>query len=191
MEKPYKGRATIQDNYTDVQIVIPAKRNWFIIIFIGAWLGGWLMGEIFAIGAVTRLFAGNPASLFILFWLIAWTVGGFFAFRTFLWNLKGKEVITVSSNQLKIDREGALLFKPKIYDLNEVKSIRVQDDNSGFGGLFVGRRNDFAGFNLTGTIRFDYGLQTVKFGNGIDEAEGKYIIEKLKERHLITEKNFI
>ena len=46
METPYQGRATIQDNITDLQITIPAKRNWFVIIFIGTWLGGWLMGEI-------------------------------------------------------------------------------------------------------------------------------------------------
>ena len=160
MEKPYNGRATILDNFTDLQIIIPAKRNWFIILFIGAWLGGWIMGELFALGAVTGLLRGNPASLFILFWLIAWTVGGFFAFRTFIWNLRGKEIITAGQNMLTIDKKGALLFKPKVYDLNQVKNIRVQEDNLGFGG----RRNDFGAFNLGGTIRFDYGLQTVKFG---------------------------
>ena len=53
MERPYKGRATIQDNITDLQIIIPAKRNWFIILFIGAWLGGWLFGEIMALGQAT------------------------------------------------------------------------------------------------------------------------------------------
>jgi hypothetical protein len=190
MERPYTGRATIQDNFTDLQIIIPAKRNWFIIIFIGGWLGGWLMGEIFALGAVTGLLGGNLVGLFILFWLIVWTVGGFFAFRTFLWNLKGKEVITVGQGRLTIDKKGALLFKPKVYDLNEVSSIRVQDDNFGFGGLFSGGRNDFGALNLGGTIRFDYGLQTVKFASGIDEAEAKFIVDKLKERHLLTKKNY-
>jgi hypothetical protein len=190
MEKPYKGRAIIQDNFTDLQIIIPVKRNWFIIIFIGAWLGGWFMGEMFALWAVTGLLGRNPASLFILFWLVAWTVGGFFAFRTFLWNLKGKEIITVGQNILRIDKKGALLFKPKVYDLNEVKRIRVQDDNPGVGGLFGGRRNDFGAFNLSGTIRFDYGLQTVKFASGIDEAEARLIIDKLKERHMLSEKNY-
>jgi len=27
-----------------LEIVIPAKRNWFITLFIGAWLCGWLVG---------------------------------------------------------------------------------------------------------------------------------------------------
>jgi hypothetical protein len=190
MEQPYKGRAIIQDNFTDLQIIIPTKRNWFIILFIGAWLGGWFFGEVFAIGAVTGLWGGNPAGLFILFWLIAWTVGGFFALRTFLWNLKGKEIITVGQGRLSIDKKGALLFKSKVYDLNEVRNIRVLDDNFGYGGFFGGRRNDFGAFNLGGTIRFDYGLQTVKFAGGLDEAEAKFIIQKLRERHLLTEKNY-
>lgn len=190
MEKPYRGRATIQDNFSDVQITIPAKRNWFILIFVGAWLCGWLMGEVFVLGGITRSIGSDPASIFILFWLIAWTVGGFFAFRAFLWNLIGKEVVTVGQGRLMIDKKGALLFKPKTYDLNEVRNIRVQEDNPGFNGIFGTQRTNFSAFNL-GTIRFDYGLQTVKFAGGIDEAEAKFIIDKLKERHLLTERNYM
>lgn len=191
MEQPYKGRATIQDNFSDLQIIIPAKRNWFIIIFVAAWLCGWFMGETFALGALTGLIGDNPFSIFLLFWLIAWTVGGFFAFRTFLWNLIGKEIITVGQGSLMIDKKGALLFKPKTYDLNEVRNIRVQEDNLGYNGIFGTQRNSFSAFNQGGTIRFDYGLKTVKFAGGIDEAEAKFIIDKLKERHLLTERNYI
>ena len=190
METPYNGRATIQDNLTDLQITIPAKRNWFIVLFVGAWLGGWVMGEVFALGAVTGLLGTSPASLFLLFWLVGWTLGGFFAFKTFIWNLKGKEIITVGQSRLKIDKKGALLFKAKEYDLNEVKNVRVQDDNIGISGLFGRRSNDFGAFSSGGTIKFDYGLQTVRFANGIDEAEAKYLIDKLKGRHLLTQKNY-
>ena len=192
MERPYKGRATIQDNITDLQIIIPAKRNWFIILFIGAWLGGWLIGEFFALGMVTGLFGGkSPANLFILFWLIGWTVGGFFAFRMFLWNLIGKEIIIIGQGILTVDKKGALLFKAKTYDLNEVKNIRAQDDNLGVGGPFGIRPSGFGAFKAGGTIRFDYGLQTVRFAGGIDEAEAKFILEKLKDRHLLTDRNYL
>jgi hypothetical protein len=186
MEIPYKGRATIQDNITNLQIIIPAKRNWFIILFIGAWLGAWIMGEFFALGMVTGLFSGRgPANLFILIWLIGWTVGGFFAFRMFLWNLIGKEIITIGQGTLAVAKKGALLFKAKTYDLNEVKNIRAQEDNLAVAGPFGIRPGGFGAFNTGGTIRFDYGLQTVKFAGGIDEAEAKFILEKLKDRHLL------
>jgi hypothetical protein len=191
MERPYSGRAIIIDNITDLQIIIPSKRNWFIIIFVGAWLGGWLMGEIFALGLLIGTLRGNPLDLFMLFWLTAWTAGGFMAFRAFLWNLIGKEIITVGQGRLAIDKKAALLFKPKIYDLNEVKNVRIKDDNIEFGGFFGGQRNRLSPFNSGGTIKFDYGLQTVKIAGGIDEAEAKFIVEKLKEKHFLTEKNFM
>jgi len=40
MEKPYKGRAIIEDNITGLRIMIPSRKNWFVILFVGAWLGG-------------------------------------------------------------------------------------------------------------------------------------------------------
>lgn len=191
MERPYKGRAILQDNFTELQITIPAKRNWFIIVFLGAWLGGWLMGELFVSGFLIRGLTGSPAGFFVLFWLIAWTTGGFFAFRFFLWNLTGREVITIGQGMLTIEKRGALLVKPKTYDLSEVKDIRAQEDNSDYSASWGARRNGFGSFYAGGTLRFDYGLQTVKFAGGLDEAEAKYILEKLKERHLLTEKNYL
>src|SRR6201985_1450701 len=101
MEIPYKGRSPIQDNITDLQIIIPAKRNWFIILFLGAWLGGWFVGEVVAFRMEGGFFSGKGIpNLFVLFWLIGWTVGGFFAFRISLWNLIGKEIITVGQGGL-------------------------------------------------------------------------------------------
>ena len=191
MEQPYKGRSTILDNISDIQIIIPAKKNWFVIIFLGAWLCAWCGGEIGVLSFVIKgvVFRHQPGVLFILVWLVAWSVGGVFAFRFFLWSIKGKEIITVGQGTLMIDKRAALFFKPKTYDLNEVRSIRIQEDNSFYGSS--GRRyGSYNALNAGGTIRFDYGLQTVKFAAGIDEAEAKYIIQQLKDRRLLTEKNW-
>ena len=186
MEQPYKGRAILQDNITNLQIIIPTRKNWFIILFTGAWLGGWVFGEVFAISTVSGIFGGEPAGFFVLFWLIGWTVGGFFVIRILVWMLVGKEIVTAGQSRLTIDKKGAFLFRPKIYDLNEVKNMRVQDDIPGYGsGFFGGHRNNFGAFGSTGTIKFDYGLKTVRFGGGLDEAEAKFIIQKLKDRHLL------
>lgn len=38
--------------------------------------------------------------------------------------------------------------------------------------------------------KFDYGLKTVQIAGGIDEAEANYIIEQLKSRRLLADKNF-
>src|ERR1700742_1553015 len=106
MESPYAGRAIIQDNFDHVVITIPAKRNWFIILFTLFWMGGWFMGETSAGKNVFTNF--NGAGLFMIFWLGAWTIGGAFAFSMLIWNLIGKEIITVFSGVLTIRRTGSI-----------------------------------------------------------------------------------
>lgn len=189
MEKPYVGRATLRDTLNGLEIAIPSKKNWFIIIFMGAWLGGWFMGEAFAIGALTGLFGDNPAGLFILFWLVAWTAGGFFALRTFLWMIAGKELLLFERGHLTIDKKGALLVKSRTYDLRELKNIRISDNGSG-NGVWGYQQNSFISLGTNGTIKFDYGLKTVRIADGIDEAEAKFIIEKLKEKRILDENNY-
>lgn len=190
MEKPYGGQATIEDTLNGVQISIPSKKNWFIIIFLGAWLGGWFMGETFAIGALSGLFGDGPASLFLLFWLIAWTAGGFFAFRTFLWMIVGKEIISLERGMLTVDKKGALLAKPKTYEIKEIKNIRINDTQSN-NGLWGNYQTNSMGIAANGTIKFDYGLKTIRMADGISEAEANFIIEKLKEKKILNEGNFI
>ena len=195
MEKPYTGRAIFNEDFDGAQITIPVKRNWFVVLFLGAWLGGWFMGEIFALGALLGIaltgsaLKAGPASPFIFFWLAAWTVGGFFAFRFFLWNLFGKEIVTLGQGELKIEKKGVPFSKSKSYDLKEAKNFRVVDEpnNSGFGTF---QKRDFSGLNNGGIIRFDYGMQTVKFGGGIDEAEANFILSKLSAKKILTDRNF-
>jgi len=191
MERPYNGHATFNETYNGLEVIIPTKKNWFIIIFLGAWLGGWTMGELLVISSLTGFLGGQMGfgNLFLLFWLCGWTTGGFFAFKTFLWNLKGKEVINFGQGYLSIEKKGMLFSKPKTYDLKEMKKIRVQEDNND-NGFWGGQRNNFGTFNSNGTLRFDYGLQTVKFASGIDEAEANYILNKLKASRILTDINF-
>lgn len=193
MEKPYSGNAIINDTLSGFEINIPTKKNWFILIFLGVWLCGWTMGELSAIAAITGLFSENIgfANLFIVFWLIGWTIGGFFAFKTFLWNLKGKEIISFRNSEFTIQKVGALFSKPKTYNLKEAKKFRVQEESNVYGSNNWGNRNNFGSlYASNGTIRFDYGLKTVKIASGIDEAEANHILEKLKSKGILNESNF-
>lgn len=191
METPYSGQAILNDTLNGLEIIIPAKRNWFLIIFLGAWLGGWTIGESFAIGTLIGFsdYDLGFANLFMLFWLCGWTVAGFFVVKTLVWYLAGKEIITFGQGQFSIAKQGLLLSKPKIYDLKYVKKLRAKKDTN-FYYSFWGVRNNLGAMNPSnGTLQFDYGMKTVKFANDIDEAEAYYIIDKLKGKRLITEEN--
>lgn len=191
MEKPYEGRATITDNYGTVDVVIPVKRQLFVTLFLGFWLCGWLVGEVFVLTMLLGGFSlggdGMFVSLFMAVWLTGWTVGGLFALRAFFWLLLGKEIITIGQGRMTINKKGLLFKKPKTYDMNDVKGMRVEAPAS--LGYNYGSRNSLNNTFAGGTIRFDYGMKTVKFAGGIDEAEAKHIVKELKRKGYLFDRN--
>lgn len=185
MEIPYTGSAIIDEAFGGTIVTIPAKKNYFIGIFLCFWLCGWCAGEVFALTTIAH---GGPMSLFLLVWLAGWTAGGFFVLRTIIWNFAGKEIITLKQGVLGIKQKNLLFSKPKDYDLREVKRLRVRDDEP-YGNSVFGQRNSF-NINKNGTILFDYGMKTVRFGSGLDEAEASKILDRLKSKRLLTDNNF-
>jgi hypothetical protein len=162
-----------------LEIVIPAKRNWFITLFIGAWLCGWLVGEIMA--PTSFLLGARDAGtrLFIVAWFVMWTIGGGFAIYIFLWSLVGRERVLVSSSLLTIKREVFGLGRLREYELAHVSDVRVSprtynpfDFRSGLQFWGVGG----------GAIAFDHGAATVRFGAALEEGEAKSIVARMRSR---------
>jgi hypothetical protein len=189
MEIPYNGRAIVEDNFDSVTINIPIKRNYFITIFLCFWLCGWFVGESFALSSLFGL-GNNAPQLFLLVWVCGWTLGGIFVIKTVLWQIAGKEIIEVGKGVLIIKKKGDWFKKARTYDLNECKAFRVKEDAlfNTFGML--GGRRPFGGNTPSGTINFDYGMKTIKFGEGVEEAEAKYLLGILKSKGLLVDKNF-
>jgi hypothetical protein len=194
MEIPQAGRATIIDQFDQIEIISPAKRKTFIFGFLCVWLCGWLAGEIGVITTLINKLGSTDRSVpdqFLIVWLCGWTVGGCVALRVFIWMLLGKEVVTAGRGALTIVKKGALFIGPKTYDLREAKNFRIQeaDDTRNIGWSNQGRRDGLTIANA-GTIRFDYGMQTVKFAEGVDAIEAQYLLQKLRDKKILTDKNF-
>jgi len=186
MEIPYTGRAIINDNYDGMEIIIPAKKNWFVLVFLCFWLCGWVVGETFAIREVTGLGGHGAPDGFLTIWLCGWTVGGVFAFSTLWWNIAGKEIINIQQGVLTINKKGAIFKRLKSYDLNQAKNFRALEDpdiNNGFGRS---RQASLLNPACNGTIKFDYGMETVKFGDKLYQAEGDHILGRLRAKKLIS-----
>jgi hypothetical protein len=190
VEQPYDGRAQISKHIGGVTVVIPTAKQWGVIIFLCFWLVMWLIGLTFSTGFLG--FGGFdgmfPVGLFMVVWLAGWIFGGVFALRMLYWMLAGQEIITAENGLLTIRYKGLLFAGPKSYELGSVKGLRVFDDgiSSAFGFLNNRAFSDMMAVGKRGVIRFDYGRKTVKFADGIDEAEGKYIIDELKDAGVIS-----
>lgn len=171
------GRATIENIGGQVCIRIPTTKNILKILLLGAWLGAWFIGET---TVVAQLLSGKShgGDSFLFFWLCGWTVGGCWAIFILLWSLAGRERITVAQGMLKIEKNILGFGQSREYSLSSTRDFRVVAD--GNSNSFFANRNamSFWGY-VNGPIVFDYGMKTIKFGLGIDEAEAKYILEVL------------
>lgn len=179
MEKPYPGKAEIVANHENLIISIPPKRNIFFIGFVSVFAV--LYFGMCLVFMITALFDNNMPKAIVAFMLLFWLVTATITFRFLTWYLFGREVITIDTNVVEIKKKKLLFSKPKVYDLRECRDFRAVDNPNTFGTFNTPMMSLFKS-GSTGAIAFDYGMQTVKIGAGIDEAEAKHIINKYKDR---------
>lgn len=174
-----EGRSTIEKIDGALQITIPAKRHPVVLIFIMAWFGGWVFGEFTALNMLIDFFNKKTAgvSMFVVFWLIAWTVAGFFVLKYILWMICGREIIKVSTKSIILSKKTLCFKSEKEYAVSNVKNIRVVQ-NAEYVNVNYRRSSS----DMLEKICFDYGMKTVKFGIGLDEAEANYIVEKITQK---------
>ncbi len=174
-----KERSTIETTASGLTITIPARKNHFTVLFVGFWLVGWVFGEITALAQVLSPEPGPPEPMFYL-WLTGWTLAGVLALYIWLWNLIGKEVITVSKTRLQHVRDVAGYGRAREYDLTTVSGLRAKMPDTTAYGL--------ESLNVSGgTIAFDYGHSTHSFGTHLDGGEAEHIVAAIKQRINIGE----
>lgn len=120
----------------------------------------------------------------MLAWLGVWTVGGVFAIYAWLWQVMGKEILTVQGQTFKTRRSIGGFGFDKEYDFVQMRDVRV-------GDLGVNPFDFSSSLQLWGVgggvIVFDYGARTYRFGAGLDEAEAKQVVAAIKRRYRISE----
>ena len=179
-------RAIIEGGPDGLEIIIPAGRNLFAVVFLGVWLVGWLAGEVTALAGLAGIAsAGNVAAdLFLLVWLTFWTIGGYFATTTWLWMLVGKERILMGAGTLCVKRDILGLGRPRTYELFRIRNLRVAAQADVPRVPRVAFRPWGA---MAGLIAFDYEGKSIRFGGAIEAAEARMIVERLKARFAFPE----
>jgi hypothetical protein len=174
-EKPKGPRFTMVFENGREEVRVPARRNWLVIIFLPLWLIPWTIGGIVAMYELVT--THEP---FIALWLCFWTVGWIFAAGAVAWTMAGLEFVRVLGRDLEI---GYRLFR-----FERSKGYRGE----AIGALGVAAGSDplrrfrpslpFVTALRFGAVKFDYGARTVFFADGLDEAEGRMIVEWLRPR---------
>jgi len=163
-----------------LRIVIPARRNWLILLFLIAWLGGWVMGEVTVSKQLLNSTDKTPVA-FLSLWLVGWTIGGIFAVGATLWQLVGREVLTIDSLSLLYRVDAFGIGRSRSFRAADVKNVRSTEYAF---SPFMNQRTLFppivgAGY---GPVAFDYGARTFRIAPSLDEAEARILVGELTSR---------
>ncbi|WP_342118772.1 hypothetical protein [Pseudoduganella sp. OTU4001] len=167
-------RFTIAEGATETSVRVPSFKNIFFILFIGAWLVGWYLGETSAIRTLTSG-VDDANRTFTMFWLAGWTLGGIWAVITIAWQLLGYEILTIDHHSLTQRIEVLGIGINKTYRLQDVRDLRTAPYNlSVFSNQKVAMPPLFGAGH--GAISFDYGSRAIFIGASMDETEAKKVI---------------
>lgn len=159
---------TIEETPDSLRILMPMPRVGCILAFTGAWLLGWLVGELsvmkllFVDGEITRW-----SGLFLVLWWLAWTAGGVFFGGVFLLMLNGREVVTFGPDVVRRRVEAFGRGFSWRYPLEQVTNVRLTADENGI--------MDFISFDATG--------KRIRFGTGLTETEAERSAEAIWARY--------
>lgn len=156
---------------------VPSKRNWLVVLFLLAWLGGWVFGELSASKELLNPTDQSPVA-FLSFWVVGWTIGGMLAVAALLWQLAGREVIDIDAANLTYRVQVFGIGRSRSFQAMEVKDLRSVAYES---SLFQNQRILFppifgAGY---GPVAFDNGARTFRLAPSLDDAEAKMLVAEL------------
>jgi hypothetical protein len=158
------------------QITIRAQRNIFVMLFLPVWLCGWTFGGF---AAFTSLWT-KGFQPFLLFWLCGWALGETLVAAILCWMFSGAEVVRVIGSDLEVGYRMLGFTRRKLFRGGEIRDL------TSWTAPMIGQRNRITLPFLTGAqsgaVKFNYGARTFYLASGLDEPEGRLIVDRLKRR---------
>ncbi|HEX4738556.1 MAG TPA: hypothetical protein VH331_13450 [Allosphingosinicella sp.] len=174
-EEPQGPRFRVAVENGREEIRVPAQRSWPLLLFLIFWLAMWTVGGCVAIYQLI-----TTHELFLALWLCAWAVGWVFAAGTIAWMIAGAEILNVSAGDLEIGWRVLRFGRTRRYRGTVIRALSPASGNELF------RRFQFNLPFLTalksGAMKFDYGARTIYCCGGLDEAEGRLIVDLVRKR---------
>jgi hypothetical protein len=175
-EKVAPARFIVEVSDGVEQIRIKARRNWFMIPFLVVWLTLWTLGGAAALFALAAKF-----DLFLLVWLVGWAGGWLLAAATIAWQLSGAETLRVVGGDLEIGYAFFGFARRRLYRGADISGLAASAGSDIFSRMYSAYP-PFLSWGRTGSIKFNYGARMIQAAAGLDEAEGRMIVDHLRRR---------
>jgi len=184
--KPPAPKHTCEDLGDKLIIAIPSPKHWFRIILMGIYT---LVLAIAGLSFLGYLEFGQeldkPPILFFIIFVIFWIVFLCLMIYQLLWQIVGKEDIEITAQSIKISRVVPVLHSQKEYLASYIKELRVSSSNLNLNPPMMSWTYSYYypwHHNAIGSLAFDYGAKTFRFGMSIDEAEAKQILAEIQQK---------
>jgi hypothetical protein len=161
----------IDDTPEGLRVVLPARRKWGVMLFCAVWLGGWFLGEEYAIQGLRKASEAS-AIAFLVFWLLGWNLAGVGIASMLLWRLAGREIIGINLTTLSYRWEALGLGRTREFPASQVRQVRVVD--------YPSEQEGFVADPVT--IEFDCGAETFRMDCSLMRAEAEQLIGQLSAR---------
>ncbi len=194
VEKPHNCRATIEDTMRALKIEIPVKQNMSIILLLSVLMCLWLYGELMVLGKLLSIFIQaftaetdsigslNINFLFLTIWFLGCTAVGFFVIKYLLWFLKGIEIIQLNRDGLSIEKKFSLLTPNKLYPIKKIKNLQINQLKIDSDSVEEVDILNIYNARSIGSLKFEFDSETIYFASYLDEAEARYILDKIRNK---------
>ena len=178
MQAPYKPRFQELKHGSQYRVTIPARKNWFIVVFLSIWLFVWTIGG----GAIvsTIIYTPNEESLFLLVWSIGWAIGWIFAVVVLIWQIFGHEEIRFDKLGLKVKKIAIFEFWGKDFSAAHIENFQLHPNAGASVFGLMESRNIIGLWFGQPSIKFAYGARDVNICMGLDQAEARHILDNVK-----------
>ena len=189
-EQSSAGRSLITKSGSNLQIEIPTRRNWLEMGFLFFWLLFWVVTEYSALVTLFHYDDIKPGTrLIVIGWIALWTIGGLYALLALLWQLVGKEKVSVTANTLSIGKHVYQLNRTKHYQIRQIRGLQANPLPTDDPIFAMNQRHNIFGFN-GGTLQFRYGKKTIKFAGSMSDSEARLVLEALQACAHFDEQHF-
>lgn len=157
------------------QLRIPFRRQWAVLLFLSFWLFFWTVGGIVAFWQLIE-----TGEAFLALWMVGWAIGWLFAATTILSQF-ASEQLRVHQGDLEVRHGVGGLGRTWRYRGNAIHNLTSSEPF----------RDPFEAFRLqmpllqrnrSGSVKFDYGADSIFLANGVGEPEGRQIADWLAKR---------
>ena len=180
----YPPRYTTRELDDTLLIHIPAQKQWGNMLSLAFGVLIWFFCAKFFLGDFSLAPGISEIDPAILFVLCPWAIFIVFTVFILIWQLLGEEVIRVSSQSLSIQHVLLGVNLPgfsKEYVLKHIKALhvsRLPDPKDLSRWARVAQRYGLSG----GRLSFEYEIQTIRFGLGLEEIEAHQLLDKISQK---------